>query len=242
MSGVPVGHVVAHVQTQWNDALITMYRGGKEYRMEVDGAVYAIYGGPKRKFHGYYWDMLAAVPLGHARAKAPGLRVLMIGLGGGTALHAIRALLPEADLTVVEIDPEIVDVARKFFAVDDARAKILVGDGYAHVDANQGVYDVILDDAFLAPKEVTRVEMTAALVSKLRRSLRVDGIMAVNVMPAGLEEAQRVFSLWPGAFQLLPALGGNSVLGVAPSFGGPEAVMHAAERVQAIANAEISAC
>ncbi len=235
MTAAGVGQVIEHAKTPWNDALVVAR--GEERTLEVAGALYAAYH-PRRWFHGFYWDMLAAVALGHARSNP---RVLMIGLGGGTALRAIRKLLPGADLTAVEIDPVMVSVAQRHFGFNDVKARVIVGDGYTHVDEvaggePAGRYDVILDDAFIAGDETLRVEAaTQGLVLRLARGLKPGGTLAVNMFADGVtDETRRAFDR---GFQLVPALGGNVILGHALHV---DAVMAAAERVQNIANAELA--
>ena len=47
--------------------------------------------------------------------------VLIIGLGGGTLPRALQQLLPDARIDVVEIDPAVVRVARRYFDFGDER-------------------------------------------------------------------------------------------------------------------------
>ena len=56
--------------------------------------------------------------------------MLFLGLGGGSAPKRVWRDFPELKLQVVELDPVVVDVARRFFAVpDDPRLPIAVSDG-----------------------------------------------------------------------------------------------------------------
>ena len=43
--------------------------------------------------------------------------VLIVGLGGGTIPRALRELLPETQIDVVEIDPAVVRVAQPLFRI-----------------------------------------------------------------------------------------------------------------------------
>jgi len=57
-------------------------------------------------------------------------RGLMIGLGGGGLVNFLETLLPTTKLTVIELDPDVVKVAKEYFGVDDSRLNhIRVGDG-----------------------------------------------------------------------------------------------------------------
>ncbi len=99
-----------------------------------------------------YHEMLAHVPLlAHPNPR----RVLIIGGGdGGTLREVLRH--PEVEkATLVDIDGEVIRVARQYFpqcaaGLDDPRAEVIVGDGLAYVEvaAAQGAkFDVILVDS-----------------------------------------------------------------------------------------------
>lgn len=76
-------------------------------------------------------------------------RVLAIGLGGGFTLRALVHHPQAAEITMVEIDPQVVEAARRHFAapsdnaLDDPRVRIVTNDGRNYVDSAEGKYDVI---------------------------------------------------------------------------------------------------
>lgn len=210
--------VVERVSSAFNNAVVISR--GRTRHLEVDGATYASFH-PLRKFFGYAWDALAAVPLCHPRAgfDGRGLRVLLIGLGGGTSLHAMRYMLPEIELVTAEIDPALVTISRRHFALRDTRAEVVVGDGYAHVEDHPGYYDVILDDAFLARGETARTEeVSTHLVKRLARGLRNGGLLASNVFTDGMNRwaRDRAFATFQRQFttawQIVPPKGANAIL------------------------------
>src|SRR5579863_1120145 len=57
--------------------------------------------------------------------------VLMIGLGAGSMARFIHQRMPGTRVTVAEINPGVVTVARRYFRFpgEDARLEIVVGDG-----------------------------------------------------------------------------------------------------------------
>src|SRR3990172_5857273 len=77
-------------------------------------------------------------------------RILVVGLGGGTLPSFLRKHYPDAVIDAVEIDPEVVDVARKFFGFrEDARMQAHVGDGRNFIEnVRPPGYDIIFLDAF----------------------------------------------------------------------------------------------
>jgi spermidine synthase len=56
---------------------------------------------------------------------------LLIGLGGGALASYIQTGMPVVDLTIVELDPVMVDVASTYFGFqpESERMHVIVGDG-----------------------------------------------------------------------------------------------------------------
>jgi spermidine synthase len=79
-------------------------------------------------------------------------RILIIGLGGGTLPMALAEVLPDAQIDVVEIDPAVARVARRYFGFKDGpKMKVYEVDGRVYVKRaiREGKkYDAILLDAF----------------------------------------------------------------------------------------------
>jgi spermidine synthase len=85
-----------------------------------------------------------------ARLYRPSIRrVLIIGLGGGTAAKQFTHAFGDMTVDVVEIDPLVVGVARRFFAVQpDARLRIHVSDGRTFLRRSAERWDLIVVDAY----------------------------------------------------------------------------------------------
>lgn len=108
-------------------------------------------------------------------------RVLVVGLGGGTLPMFVHAHYPKATIDAVEIDPQVVHVARKFFGFqDDDRMRAHVGDGRAFIEKCRQPYDVIFLDAFgsdSVPPSLTTEEFLRAV----RRALTPHGVVVGNI-------------------------------------------------------------
>jgi spermidine synthase len=75
--------------------------------------------------------------------------VLFIGLGGGSAPKRFWRDFKELDIEVAEIDPEVVRVARRFFALpSDPRLRVHVEDGRQFLVGDERRWDMIAIDAF----------------------------------------------------------------------------------------------
>ncbi len=98
-----------------------------------------------------YQEMIAHVPLlAHGDAR----RVLIIGAGDGGVLRRVLSHRGVEKATMVEIDPDVVRLAREHLpaiggsAWDDPRAEVLIADGIDHVRmAEAASYDVIIVDS-----------------------------------------------------------------------------------------------
>lgn len=85
-----------------------------------------------------------------ARLMRPGIkRVLMIGLGGGTGAKQFSHRYDDISIDVVEVDPMVVDVARRFFAVASSdRLRIHISDGRTFLKRSTERWDLIIIDAY----------------------------------------------------------------------------------------------
>jgi spermidine synthase len=112
--------------------------------------------------------------------KPDATRTLVIGLGGGTVVKRMWRDYPDMRLDVVELDPEIVDVAYRFFALpEDDRIRVFTGDGRGFVETATDTYDIAIVDAFDEDR-VPRPLTTEEFVRLVRDRLAPDGVVAYN--------------------------------------------------------------
>lgn len=108
-------------------------------------------------------------------------RFLVVGLGGGTLPMFLRKYYPNATIDAVDIDPEVVDVAKKFFGFrEDDLMTAHVGDGRRFIEKSGQPYDVIFLDAFgidSLPAHLTTQEFLRAV----RRAVTPDGVVVGNL-------------------------------------------------------------
>ena len=157
---------------------------------------------------GYYLELLPyLVP------RPEGKRALVIGLAGGLlprllALHGIECL-------AVEIDPKMVEVARRFFGY---RGRAVVCDGRRFIEDCTERFDFVVLDAYsgdVLPFHLVTREMFQAVA----RRLVPGGIVAMNLIvdPDG-EAAASVFRTLEAVFPVVWAYRSRDDSGVQPIF------------------------
>jgi spermidine synthase len=111
-------------------------------------------------------------------------RILMVGLGGGTAAKQFWRDYPGATVEVAELDPMVMEVARRFFSLpQDPRLQITVQDGRAFLRKHQERYDMIVLDAYFAdsiPFHLT----TREFLEPARARLTPGGVVVSNIYGA----------------------------------------------------------
>lgn len=108
--------------------------------------------------------------------------ILVIGLGGGIIPKTFSKLFPEANIDIVEIDPEVVKLSRShfMFAPSD-KISITVKDGRRFVRSADKKYDVIVLDAFTGDQIPFHL-MTSEFFEEIKKhALAADGILVSNV-------------------------------------------------------------
>ncbi len=108
---------------------------------------------------------------------------LMIGGAGYSFPKEYLKKYPNARMDVVEIDPQMTEIARKFFRLEDnPRLNIIHQDGRIFLNQSESnKYDAVLMDAFgslfTVPFQLTTIEA----VRQINRVLKDDGIVIFNL-------------------------------------------------------------
>jgi spermidine synthase len=132
--------------------------------------------------------------------------VLMIGLGAGSMARFIHQRMPRTRVTVAEINPGVVTVARKYFHLppEDERLEIVIGDGAEILPRRPAGCDVLVVDGFVNG-EPARALCTQSFYESAFAALREPGIMVANFM-ADDKNIERHFDRIERAFGRYPTL------------------------------------
>ena len=105
--------------------------------------------------------------------------ILILGMGTGTFAVQCEKYFPGCNITGVEIDDKITDLAHEYFDLPED-ITVYTYDGRAFLQADTGKYDVILVDAYqdiTIPFQMSSVEF----FTLVREHLAEGGVMAVNM-------------------------------------------------------------
>lgn len=111
-------------------------------------------------------------------------RVLMIGLGAGTVPARYAQDYPSMSVEVVELDPRVRAVARRFFPQPGAdRVHAVIQDGRLFLARSRTQYDIVLVDAYLIDTIPFHLA-TREFWETVRAHLSPGGVVAWNIIGA----------------------------------------------------------
>lgn len=160
---------------------LEVWSNGERVDFEVAGATHATWH-PREMLTGMAWDAITAGCL--LKPGSPPGSLLMLGLGGGTALRQLRHLWPDVEMTAVEIDPEIERYARTYMGIDALGIQVEIGDAYQYLESVRRPFDIIVDDVYRGEESDVARPMTyrRAWLQKIDQRLQPDGVFVINLV------------------------------------------------------------
>jgi spermidine synthase len=171
--------IVFSKRTRYQEIVLT--RNGGDFKLYLDGSLQFSSHDEYR-----YHEMLVYPALG--LLKSQGARVLVLGGGDGIAVGYILRSPIVSRVTLVELDPEMLALARRNSSfrrlnrdsLNDPRVRVIAGDAYNHLIANRDKYNCIIAD-FPDPHDETISKLyTVEFFSLIRRSLAPDGVFVTQ--------------------------------------------------------------
>lgn len=119
-------------------------------------------------------------------------RALILGGGEGASLRELLRVPSMAEVTMVDIDGEVVDACRKHLpewsagAFEDPRAELIIGDARAYVEGSSKKFDVIIGDLTEPLQDSPSYGLhTHAFYEQLRKRIAPGGAYALQTSMAG---------------------------------------------------------
>ena len=130
---------------------------------------------------GKYYDYLALTSTLFGAGRR--LRVLVLGSGMGTLSRMMVEFWPDRfeKIVDVEIDPEVVALARKNGFPEHPSIETVTLDARAYLHATDETFDLILVDAYARQVDIPFHMATVEFFADVREHLVEDGVVALNV-------------------------------------------------------------
>jgi SAM-dependent methyltransferase len=162
--------------------------GGTRYEVRSHGATRRLFSdgvfhsawNPRTGLTGRTWDLF--LPAAFAPATPP-RRILVLGIGAGTALLQYRRFIDPATLIGVDLDPVHIDIGLRFFGLGRAGAELHVADARDWVASWDGPpFDLVVDDLYghVVGEPQRAVPMSAAWAGELSRLVAPGGALVAN--------------------------------------------------------------
>lgn len=126
---------VARFSTAYNHDIRVVDEAGK-YKLLVNGS----------RQSGEYIKRLWQHAFDVFGMKSDAKNILVLGVAGGTVIHLLRDLYPEAQITGVDIDKTMIDIGKKYFGLDAVHNLTLTVADAKDFIAKRGTWNLILCD------------------------------------------------------------------------------------------------
>lgn len=130
---------------------------------------------PHRLEHAYTQAMMLSLLM-----KQDMRSVLILGLGGGSLVRALRHFRQKLKIDAIEYRQAVIDVARQYFALPEDHALNIICDDAGHyIKATAQRYDLIFTDLYL-PEGMDQLQLSQQYLEHCKAHLMDDGLVIVN--------------------------------------------------------------
>jgi spermidine synthase len=184
--------VIHEAETEYQYARVVEQDDGKRYLELNEGqAQHSVYR-PDSVLTGDVWD--GHLVLGFAGFDEPPRRVAILGNAAGTTSRAYEEFFPATRGDGVEIDPELSEIGREYFDMNNPRLTLYHEDARPFLRRVDARYDVISVDAYRQPY-IPFYLTTVEFFETVRERLRGDGVLIVNAgHPEGQDDLEKVLT------------------------------------------------
>lgn len=128
---------------------------------------------------GFYLDHFALGPM-----LVPSKNLLVLGMAAGGSIQVTRAVDSQIAVDAVEIDPEVVELAHKFFALpqNDPRLRVHIADARPWLQQQARTWDLVHVDLFQGGPWVPFYLTTVEFFDLVHSHMSEDGLLMVNVL------------------------------------------------------------
>lgn len=174
------GRLVVERESLYNYIQVVNRQGTYELVLNEGQAVHSLYT-PGQVLTNGIWDLFAMAPLFNnpPYATADLHSAAVIGLGAGTVPDILTHTYGPIPIDGVEIDPEIVQLGRQYFAMTEPNLHVHVEDGRYFLEQTAQRYDLVAVDAYQQPYIPFQLT-TKEFFQLIRDHLTPRGTVAIN--------------------------------------------------------------
>jgi spermidine synthase len=108
--------------------------------------------------------------------------ILVLGVGGGTVIELLHERFPNAHITAVDIDPVIIDIAKKYFLTGDiGYIEFVTADARKFIRDTRSIYDCIIIDIFIG-NAIPEFVKTKAFLASCKTHVSPNGAVCINYL------------------------------------------------------------
>ncbi len=177
----PLPGMVYEIESAYNYIQVVQEEGWFFLYLNEGEGIHSAYN-PQQVLTASTWDYFLVAPFfnspPHTAEQVDSL--CLIGLAAGTIARQYTVVYGSIPIDGVEIDPEIMEVGRRFFAMNEPNLNAVAQDGRYFLAHSHKKYDVVVIDAYRPPYIPFHLT-TREFFSLVREHLTDEGVVAVNV-------------------------------------------------------------
>lgn len=168
-------------ESSYNYIQVLEENGYRMLRLNEGQGVHSIYH-PDNLYYNGPWEQVISAPFFNPAPVSTSsiTSAAIIGLAGGTTSRELFSVFPQIQIDGVEIDPLIVEVGYRYFAMDNPNLNVIIQDGRWALEKSARKYQVISVDAY-RPPYIPWHMTTREFFQAVHDHLTEDGVMVINI-------------------------------------------------------------
>ena len=163
-----------------NNTRYEVRAAGQTRRLYTDGVFHSQYN-PDHAVTGGVWDVLMLPAFFYPQNTLQ--RVLVLGVGGGAAIHLLQRYIKPAEIIGVELNPVHIMIAKRYFGISSKQVRLVQADAIKWLEDYSGPpFDMIIDDLFGEKdgEPVRAIKANKQWFEKLNSHLSPEGVLVMN--------------------------------------------------------------
>lgn len=171
---------IYETESAYNYIQVVEREGVRQLLLNEGQGIHSVYAEEMTATYGT-WDFFLAAPFFNPPGEATKVdRVGLVGLAAGTISKQYTQVFGAIPIDGWEIDPQILDVGRTYFAMNEPNLNAIAADGRWGLNHSPHQYAVIGVDAYRLPYIPWHLT-TREFFSEAKEHLSEDGVIAINV-------------------------------------------------------------